>query len=96
VNRISDLLRGDGESGRSWHTLLIPALKKLRQEDCELEANQGYKARCCLIKRHQTPSLPCSHHVRIQREAGRRPSPDFPFSRTVRNCLSHPVYGNLL
>jgi hypothetical protein len=26
-----------------WHTSVTPALRKQRQEDCEIEANQNYK-----------------------------------------------------
>lgn len=36
-----------------WHFLIIPALKKTRQEDhCEFEASQGY-VRPCLAKRRK-------------------------------------------
>jgi hypothetical protein len=28
-----------------WHTPIIPALRKLRQEYCEFEARQGYMVR---------------------------------------------------
>jgi hypothetical protein len=30
---------------------VIPALEKLRQEDCEFETNLGYRARPCLRKK---------------------------------------------
>lgn len=31
-----------------WHTPVIPALEKLRQEDHKLEASLGYRARPCI------------------------------------------------
>lgn len=37
-----------------WHTLVIQALEKLRQEDgCKLEASLGYTMRSCLKKQNK-------------------------------------------
>jgi hypothetical protein len=33
-----------------WHTLVIPALRRLRQENCEFKSSLGYIARPCLKK----------------------------------------------
>jgi hypothetical protein len=38
---------------RWWCTLVIPALRRLRQEACEFEVSLGYIARPCLKKELQ-------------------------------------------
>jgi hypothetical protein len=40
-----------------WFTPVISALRGLRQEDCELEANLGYTVRLCLKKTKTRPGV---------------------------------------
>jgi hypothetical protein len=37
-----------------WHSLVIPALRRPRQEDCELEAVLGFTVRHCLKNNNPT------------------------------------------
>jgi hypothetical protein len=37
-------------SGTGWWTSVIPALGRLRQEDHDIQASQGYIVRLCLKK----------------------------------------------
>jgi hypothetical protein len=44
---------------RVWHcTPIIPALRKVRQEDCEFKASLGYTAKPCFKKKVLSPSFP--------------------------------------
>jgi hypothetical protein len=39
-----------------WYTLVIPALRRLRQDDEEFEASLGYRVRSCLRKTNKNVS----------------------------------------